>query len=140
MNLQKVLVQLILFLTMLFVLALSNAQDWEKITNPDELTELLSGKEMDGKYWVFYFRPDGKMAYLQDDFVSVREWTIKNNGELCLNVFSMPDRIIDCLTIAQTGSDPKQYQITGKTGVFIIKFTEPSERLVNAVIEKAGTE
>lgn len=139
-NLRKILLPLTLFPAMLLAVALCYAQEWEKITNPEELRELLSGKEMDGKYWVYYFRPDGKMAYLVYDFMSVREWAIKDNGDLCLNVYSMPDRIIDCFTIDQTSSDPKQHRITGKTGVFIIKFTEPSERLVNAVMEKAGPE
>lgn len=136
----KMLMQLVVLPAMLLVFTPAHAQEGERITSPDELRELLSGKEMDGEYWVFYFRPDGKMAYLQDDFVSVRERTIKDNGDLCLNVYSMPDRIIDCLTIHRVDNQPGQYQISGKTGLFKITLKEPSDRLVNAVMERAGPE
>jgi len=42
-----------------------HAQVWTQIEDPDQVRQLISEKTMDGKYWKYYFRSDGKLAYAQ---------------------------------------------------------------------------
>lgn len=130
------------FIPALFVLAVLHVQarEWKKITDSNELRELIRDQVFDGKYWVFYFRQDGKMAYLQNNFVSFREWNIKRGGELCMNVYEMPDRIIDCLTVYRSTTEPAKYRIDATTGKNIVDLRTPSKELVDALTERAGSQ
>ncbi len=59
----------------------SQTESWTKIETPGEVRQLIVDKVLDGKYWKFYFRSDGIMAYEQDGFTVFREWKINADGE-----------------------------------------------------------
>jgi hypothetical protein len=115
-------------------------QEWMAIADPAELRELVSGQALDGRYWKFYFRADGKMAYSKNDFISVREWSITDAGKLCYSVFSLPDRIIECHTVERTAELPATYRFKSETEEFVIEFSAPAKDLIDAVTERAGSE
>jgi hypothetical protein len=115
-------------------------QEWVTIDNPRELRELVSGRALDGKYWKFYFRADGVMAYSKNNFPSVREWNVSDDNKLCYSVFSLPDRIIHCHTIQRTRESPTLYRFESETEEYLIEFSTPAKDLVDAVNERAGPE
>ena len=137
----------IIFGAVVFILSFTNTnaqtdQEWIDINDPEELRNLISGRSMDARYWAYFFRADGKMSYWQDgyDFISVREWTIKENGDLCLFVYSRPDHIIDCPKIQKTSTSPVQYRHKGATGNQIVRFMDPTSNLIDAITKTAGAE
>ena len=116
----------------------SRADSWQKMDDPNEISQLISDKMMDGRYWRFYFRSDGKMAYEQGGFTSVREWKINAEGKICMNIYSMPDKVLSCETMSRTDGTPVQYRLEGKTGKSEVQIVDPDQALVEAVVEKAG--
>ena len=80
------------------------------------------------------------MAYLQNDTVTFREWDIKNGGKLCMNVYDMPDRVIDCLTVSRRNTEPVEYRIDGRTGKNVVKLGTPSKELVDGLAERTGSQ
>ena len=116
----------------------SQEQTAEKIDNPDEVRQLIVDKALDGKYWTFYFRSDGKMAYEQGGFTSIREWKINADGAICMNIYSMPDKSLGCETFSRTVGQPTEYWLEGKTGKAKVQIVEPDQAIVEAVSEKAG--
>lgn len=115
-------------------------EEWTEVNDADQLRTLLEGKAMDGNYWVFYFRQDGKMAYLQDDYETVREWRVTEEGALCFNVYGMPDRIIECPEIQRSATDPDRYRIKNKNGVHDFKIAEPPKRAMDLIEAKTAAE
>ncbi len=111
---------------------------WTTISDSAELRQLVSGRALDGKYWKFYFRADGVMAYSRNDFPSVRGWNITPDGRLCFHVYQMPDRVIDCQTVQRTDGEPPQYRFASETSDFPIRFSEPDQDLIDAVSNRAG--
>ncbi len=112
---------------------------WINIEDPDEVRELVAGKAIKG-YVVDYFRADGNMAQLAYDSIAIRKWSINDNGKLCMAVYSLPDRIITCYTFQRTTSDPAQYRFKLNYGVFNFQvLDEPPKRLVDALVERTGT-
>ncbi len=116
----------------------SQAESWTKIEVPDEVRQLIVDKVLDGKYWKFYFRSDGKMAYEQDGFTSFREWKINTDGEICMNIYGMPEKTLGCDSFYQTNEKPVQYRLEHKGGKSIVRIVEPDDTLVDAVLKKAG--
>ena len=113
---------------------------WINIEDPDELRELVSGKAIGDKSWVAYFRADGIMAFLMQGSISIRRWSIDDNGKLCEAVYSLPDRIINCLTYQRTTSHPVQYRVqTSYDWSKFRVFDEPPKSLVDALVERTGT-
>ncbi len=113
---------------------------WINIEDPDEVRELVAGKAIGDKGWVEYFRADGNMAELAHDSMAIRKWSINDNGKLCTAVYSLPDRIITCYTFQRTTSDPAKYRVQFNEGVGNFKvFDEPPKRLVDALVERTGT-
>ena len=112
--------------------------EWIPIDDAGEVRALIAGKELNGGYWRFYFRADGKMAYEQADFISFREWSIDDDGAISMSIYSMPDKIIDCQSIEGTEDSAPRYRIRAANGNFEIEITEPSGELVSALLEKAG--
>lgn len=115
-----------------------SSETWQLIENPNEISELIKGKALGGKDWIFYFRSDGKVASMQYDSITVREWSITQSGKVCYAVFSMPDKIIRCETIENTNSSPQRYRMVNEYGVFEFEVKNPPTDLVNAIVEKAG--
>lgn len=117
--------------------------EWVNVTDPQELKELVSGTAIDGNYFTHFYRTDGNMAYYypQTNSMTVRKWTIEDDGRVCSAVYSKPDRVIDCFTYQRASDDPTKYHIKNATGAnsgdFKI-FDTPPENLVNALNEKAG--
>ena len=115
--------------------------EWTAITDPVELQELVSGKAIDGKYWMHYYRDDGNMAYYypETDAMSVRKWEIDDDGKLCMAVYSKPDRIIDCVIFQQALGEPTRFRTKWSSGVNAFEFfDEPPEKLSNALNDIAG--
>lgn len=130
----------------IFVGSISGAvgeTEWVSVTDPQEVKELVSGKAIDGKYWTHFYRTDGNMAYhySPSNAMTVRKWTIEDDGRLCSAVYSKPDRVIDCFTYQRASDDSTKYHMKGASGSnsgdFEI-FDTPPENLVNALNEKAG--
>jgi len=122
---------------------LSRAQSntsWQLITDSNELTELIKGKALGSKDWIFYFRGDGKLASMQYGSMTVREWSVTENGEVCYAVFSMPDKIIRCGTVEKATSSQPRYRMITESGSFEFEIKAPPADLVNAIIERAGPE
>ena len=117
---------------------------WVNVTDSRELKELVSGKAIDGNYFTHFYRADGNMAYyyLASNSMTVRKWTIEDDGRLCSSVYSKPAHVIDCFTFQRASNDPNKYHIKNQTGAnsgdFVI-FDTPPENLINAVNEKAGS-
>ncbi len=111
---------------------------WTTISDPAELRQLVSGRALDGKYWKFYFRADGIMAYSRNEFPSVRGWNITSDGRLCFHVYQLPDRVIDCQTVQRTDGESPQYRFASETSEFPIQFSEPDQKLIDAVSNRAG--
>ena len=120
--------------------AATGSDKWVDIDDPAEIRELITGRGLDGKYWKYYFRADGIMAYSRNDFPSVREWSITDDGRLCYAVYSLPDRIISCDRIQRSRQLPTEYRFTTETGDFPIEFSDPAQDLIDAVTERAGPE
>lgn len=136
---RRVVTGLAFFFLLLEAHAQTNAE-WRVISDESELRELISGKLLEGTYWTYYFRADGKMGYKQYDFISVREWKISEGGEICMAVFSRPEKIIDCETVEKTNTSPTEYRMTSEIGVFEFSLQNPTDELVNAVLDRAGPE
>jgi hypothetical protein len=131
----------------IFVGSISGAvadTEWVSVTDPQEVKELVSGKAIDGGYWTHFYRTDGNMAYyyyLVGNAMTVRKWTIEDDGRLCSAIYSKPDRVIDCYTYQRASDDPTKYHMKGDTGSNVGDFEildTPPENLVNALNEKAG--
>jgi len=118
--------------------AQSQTESWKKIDDPDEVRQLIVGKALDGKYWKYYFRTDGKMAYEQGGFTSVREWKINSVGAICMNIYSMPDKILGCEIFSRTVGPPTQYRLEHNGGKSKVQIVEPEQALIGAVLKKAG--
>lgn len=114
------------------------AQSWTRIEDPDEVRQLISEKTMDGKYWKYYFRSDGKLAYEQDGFTSFRGWKVNDDGAICMNIYGMPDKLIECQSLHGTDSEPTQYRIEHPRGISAVEITDPHQSLMDALLEKAG--
>ena len=117
---------------------------WVSVTDPQELKELVSGKAIDGNYFTHFYRADGNMAYYypRSNAMTVRKWTIEDDGRLCSAVYSKPDRVIDCFTFQRASDDPTKYHIKNETGANsgdFEFFDTPPENLINALNEKAGS-
>ena len=114
---------------------------WVTITDPQEVRQLMSGKAIDGKYWMHFYRADGNMAYYypENKAMTVRKWTIEDDGRLCSAIFSMPERVIDCFSFRRSSDDPAKYQMKWSSGVSAFEFFDtPPAILVDALNEKAG--
>ena len=59
-----------------------------------------------------------------------------------MDVYSIPDRIIDCQTVQKSSGSPIQYQLINNrsAGSWKIRFTDPSAKLIDAVTQRAGAE
>ena len=113
---------------------------WINIEDPDEVRELVAGKAIGAIDYVQYFCADGNMAELARGLMVIRKWSINDNGKLCTALYSLPDRIIDCYTFQRTTSDPAQYRFKLNYGVFNFQVSdEPPKRLVDALVERTGT-
>lgn len=116
--------------------------EWSDITDPAEVRKLVSGKAIDGKYFTQYFRHDGNAVV---DFggptypaLSVRKWTIKNDGKLCIAPFAKPDRIADCYSFQRTSGNSPKYRFRARMGLlnFEVMDTVPA-KLSKAVSDTA---
>ena len=125
-------------LALLSAVSGSQAETWKNIDDPDQVRQLIVDKTFDGNYWKYYFRSDGKMAYEQDGFVSVREWTVNEAGEVCTNIYGLPEKILGCEKISQIDDKPARYRFEGQTGAHSVQILEPQQALIDAVLEKAG--
>jgi hypothetical protein len=114
------------------------AEAWKQIDNPKDVRQLIVDKALDGKYWKFYFRSDGRMAYEQGGFTSVREWKISAGGAICMNIYSMPDKTLGCQILYQTDGKPVRYQLKHKNGRSVVQIVEPDQALIDAVSKRAG--
>ena len=115
---------------------------WINISTPDEVRKVVSGKAIDGKYWIMYFRGDGNMAYyyVASKAMTIRKWVVRKDGQLCSAVFVKPDRVISCSTIERALGNPAKYRLKTR-GIGASKFTlvdPPPGFLVKAVDAKAG--
>ena len=126
------------------IFSTANAQQdsqWVTVKNPSDLRDLVSDRAMDAKGWVYYLRADGKMIYLNRSFDSLvfREWTIKDNGELCSTVYGHPENVIECLIFQRSSSDSNLYRAKDEAhGTSIFRFVDPPQKLVDALVEKTG--
>ena len=116
----------------------SDAETWVTMNDPVEVRETISEKGLDGKYWSFYFRRDGKMAYEQGGFISIREWSVRDDGLICMSIYDMPDKILGCETLSRNTGTPVRYRLEGQTGQAVVDIIAPDQALVDAVTEKAG--
>ena len=116
-------------LATLFTAASVFAETWKKVQNPGEIRELIVDKALDGKYWKFYFRSDGRMAYEQGGFISVREWKIDSGGAICMNIYSMPDKSLGCEIFSISDGVPVKYRLEGKTGRHTVEVITPDQTL-----------
>lgn len=115
--------------------------DWIPIEDPEAVRALVSDRAFDGKYWLHFYRSDGNMAYyhVDTDAMSVRKWTVEENGELCVAIFQKPDHILDCFTINRSGSDQEKFLLKWQSGSNAFEFLdEPPENMAQAVVEIAG--
>ncbi len=146
MKLKQVFVQTAQIVALVLV-STAHAQtdaQWEGVDDPEELRKLLAGRAMQppGGGGVTYYRRDGKAAYVSGstDTVVIREWIIKDNGDVCEAVYSRPDRVIHCLKIQRAKNDPGLYRSKGAWDSTQFRFVEPPKRLADAITEKAGVE
>jgi len=116
----------------------AHAQVWTKIEDPNQVRQLISEKTMDGKYWKYYFRSDGKLAYAQGGFTSFRGWKINDDGAICMNIYGMPDKVIECQVLLGTGGEPAQYMLEHPRGKSAVAITDPDQSLIDALVQKAG--
>lgn len=131
-------------LTMAFVSASaaeSRAQ-WETISDPGEVRKLISDKVVDGKYWIYFFRRDGNMAYyyVSSKAMTIRKWSVRKDGQVCSSVFVKPDRVIACSVFQRTSGATPKYRVR-TSGMGTSAFTlipKPAPFLVKAVEAKAG--
>lgn len=119
--------------------AVAQEDSWARIDDPDEVRRLVSNVVADGKYWKFYFRSDGKMAYEQGGFTSFREWKVSPEGEICMSIYAMPEKILSCQTIQRSRDEPVRYRMRQKDHVTAdVQLVEPDQAIVDALNEKAG--
>lgn len=116
----------------------TQAETWTPINNAEDVRKIISGNALDGKYWSFYFRSDGRMAYEQGGFISIREWSVREDGAICMNIFSMPEKILGCEVLFRTKETPEKFRLSGQTGQTMVDIIAPKQELVDAVAEKAG--
>jgi hypothetical protein len=123
---------------------LARAQnEWIDITDPGEVRKLVSGKAIDGKHFTQYFRQDGNAAV---DFggpvypaLSIRKWTVRGDGQLCVAPFAKPDKVSECYTFQRGSANPPKYRFRSSTGLhgFEVIDTVPA-KLSKAVNDMAG--
>ena len=115
--------------------------EWIEIKDPGTLDTLISGKVVDGKYWIHYYREDGNMATYSDEYKSttIRKWKIEDDGRICTAVFAKPDRSLGCYEVRQAANGDGSYQLVGSgfTSAFTIAEEAP-ENVVEALNEAAG--
>jgi hypothetical protein len=131
-----------LFVVIVSLVASAQAEtEWVAITEPDEVRELVNEKTLDGKYWKYYYRNDGNMAYYypSTNSMTVRKWYIDDKGKVCSAIYSKPDRVIDCVTIQRASDDPTSYRMKGNFGLTKFEiFDEPPENMSSALSKTAG--
>ena len=122
----------------------AKAQDeWRDIRIPAEIRKLVGAKTIDLKHAMQYFRKDGTSAIdfggSQYPALSVRKWTVKGDGQLCVAPFSKPDRVSECYTFQRTFGNPPKYLYKSRTGLhsFEVIDTVPA-KLSKAVNDTAG--
>ena len=122
----------------------AKAQDeWTDITDPSETQKLVSGKAIDGKHATQYFRKDGNAAVdfggPQYPALSIRKWTIRDDGKLCIAPFAKPAWIAECYTFQRASGNPPKYRYRSRTGLhdFDVIDTVPA-KLSKAVKDTAG--
>ena len=113
------------------------AESWNTIDDPEEVRQLIVDMVLDGKYWRFYFRSDGKLAYEQGGFTSFREWKIDANGAICMNIYGMPDKNLGCETFSRTVGAPVEYRLEGNTGKTKVQIVRPDQAIIEALSKKA---
>ena len=121
-----------------FSAAYAQQESWHQIGDPNEVRQFISDKTLDGKYWKFYFRSDGKMAYNQNGFTSFREWTINADGAICMNIYGMPDKVLECQVLWRTDGKPVQYRLEHPRGISEFTIAEPDQSMIDALLQKAG--
>lgn len=114
----------------------SQAESWAKVDNAEEVRQLVADKVLDGKYWKFYLRSDGKMAYEQSGFTSFREWTVNVDGAICMNIYSMPEKSLGCEILSRTTRTPIEYRLEGTTGRTKVQIVEPNQAIIDALSRK----
>ena len=125
-------------ITFLFSNVNSQAESWITVDDPEEVRQIIGDMALDGKYWKYYFRSDGRMAYEQDGFISVREWTINEDGTICMSIYSMPEKIVGCETLSRNDDTPAQYRLEHEIGLSAVDIITPDQALIDAVLERAG--
>lgn len=113
-------------------------ESWNRVDDPSKVRLLISDKTLDGKYWKFHFRSDGKLAYEQHGFTSFREWKINAEGGICMNIYGMPDKVLECQVLLQSDGEPAQYRLEHPRGISAVEITDPDQNLIDALLEKAG--
>ena len=78
------------------------------------------------------------MAYEEDGFTAFREWKINTDGEICMNIYGMPEKILGCDIFYQTNETPVKYRLEIRGEKLIDQIVEPDETIVDAVLKKAG--
>ncbi|MCP5001942.1 MAG: hypothetical protein GY933_25225 [Hyphomicrobiales bacterium] len=121
---------------------------WVQINDPAEIRKIFSDKTfMVRKSRTDFYRKDGNMISNNKsyglDTIAIRKWTIDGDGGVCLLVFSMPDKIIDCFKVHRNPQDPEHFRITYSSdgSVFLFRPIDgPSKRLSDSLNKKAGAE
>ncbi len=122
------------------VVQAQTAINWEPVSDPEELRVLFSGNTYGGLDWIWHFRSDGKLGSFQYDTISIREWTITEVGEICFAVFTMPDKIIRCETVQKSDTSPLRLRMVSDIGKFEMAPKEAPKELIDALVERAGSE
>lgn len=118
-----------------------NEVGWVALTDADEVRQLVTGMTLDGKYWKHFYRADGNASYYHVDSgsMSVRKWDVKDDGSLCIYVFQVPDRVIDCFTILRSDGAETKYELKWGSGSNAFELGEPPpEGMVQIIDEIAG--
>lgn len=115
---------------------------WSDIADPADVRELVSGKVIDGRHFIQYYREDGNSAFFYGEphnSLSVRKWTVREDGRLCVAPFSRPDAVTECYTLQRTSGPSPKYRFKSITGFhpFVIVEKVPAN-LANAVKKEAG--
>lgn len=130
--------------TGIFTWAHAEAQsddEWVAVTDPQEVWQLVSDRTLDGKSWRHFYRSDGNMAYynVDTDAMSVRKWTVKDDGRFCVAVYEKPKSVIDCFTILEAEGSAGNYQLSWASGTDAFELIDGApENMAQAIDEVAG--
>ena len=130
----------VLFFAALLLSPISHAQDWQPISNPGELRDLMSNVHMratlkDGVEATAVYNSDGSGELKAWGETFKRSWEVKGNDQVCIT----ERKKVVCYSVARDSGDPSRILVTNLGTGEEIEVTTSSQPGKEVAVESANT-